>query len=232
MAKARKIKGIRCDDPVLANARKIIDVRLEEMLEFGKHAHDPSRIEEIHNLRIAAKRLRYTLEMFRFAFPKKLGSLISEVKEVQEHIGDMRDADVMIERVAGILDSERTARAERLRQIAEATTRGTPAQRHQRIKSAVNGPTFARDEIALFTMIAYRAQERDEAYDRFVRHWERLEATDFPTRLRRITGIIEPEEPEQPKEAVADDPETDTGPERLADAPEEDANGEREQWQH
>jgi hypothetical protein len=212
LAKAKKVKGIKCDDSVLENARRIIDVRLEEMLGFGVHAYDPTRIEEIHNLRIAAKRLRYTLEMFRFAFPKKLGSLISEVKEVQEHIGDMRDADVMIERVMSILDQERASRAERLRQIAEATTRGTPAQRHQRIKSAVSGPSFPRDEIALYTMVAYRAQERDEAYERFVRHWERMEASDFPTRLRRVTGILPEEEDPAPtvEPPVVDEPQADT----------------------
>lgn len=245
MAKAKKVKGIKCDEAVVVNARKIIDVRLEEMLGFGEHAHDPARVEEIHNLRIAAKRLRYTLEMFRFAFPKKLNSLISEVKQVQEHIGDMRDADVMIERVTAILDQEREGRAERLRLIAEATTRGTPAQRHQRIKSAVNGPTFARDEITLYTMVAYRAQERDEAYDRFVRHWERMEATDFPTRLRILVGIFDPpDEPEEPETSeapaeevvpdvlTAEEPDVEAVPERPVEEPEGGATGERDSWQH
>lgn len=196
MAKARKVKGIQCSASVVDNARKIIEVRLQEMLFFGKHAGDPERIEEIHNLRIAAKRLRYTLEMFRFAFPKKLNGMIAEVKEIQEHIGDMRDADVMIARVSEILDRETAERSERLNEVAQATMRGTPAQRHQRIKSAVGSPKFARDEVALYTMIAFRAQERDEAYDRFVRTWERLEATDFANRLRVMVGILEPPESE------------------------------------
>ena len=200
MAKARKVNGIDCKQPVVANARKIIEVRLQEMLAFGEYAGDPTRIEEIHNLRIAAKRLRYTLEMFRFAFPKGLSDLIAEVKEIQEHIGDMRDADVMIERVTAIIDRENLARKERLQQIAQATTRGTPAQRQQRIRSAVSAPTAARDEVALYTMIAHRAGERDDAYLEFVRAWERFEATDFPTRLRVMVGIqdghVEEEVPE------------------------------------
>lgn len=213
MARARKVKGIDCKQSVVVNARKIIEVRLQEMLGFGQYAGDPTRIEEIHNLRIAAKRLRYTLEMFRFAFPKELADLISEVKEIQEHIGNMRDADVMIERVTGIIDRENAARKERLHQIAQATTRGTPAQRHQRIRSAVSAPTAARDEVALYTMIAHRAGERDDAYLQFVRAWERFEASDFPTRLRVLVGIedasedaVEPE-PEPDLEPVADETE-------------------------
>lgn len=205
MVKAKRVKGIDCDESVVFNARKIIDVRLREMLSFGEYAGDPQHIEEIHNLRIAAKRLRYTLEMFRFAFPKELPDLIAEVKEIQEHIGEMRDADVMIERVNGILARENAERAERLQQIAMATGRGTVSQRHQRIRSAASAPKAARDEVALYTLIAHRAGDRDEAYLRFVTAWERFEATDFAGRLRRLVGLEPAEEPqqaEQPAEAL------------------------------
>jgi hypothetical protein len=202
LVKAKKVKGIDCKESVLFNSRKIIDVRLNEMLSFGAYVGDPARIEEIHNLRIAAKRLRYTLEMFRFAYPKELNDLIAEVKEIQEHIGNMRDADVMIERVNQILDREVHERSERLNEIATATTRGTVAQRHQRIRSAVAAPKAVRDEVALYTLIAHRAGDRDDAYDQFVLAWERFEATDFPTRLRVLVGLQE--EPPQ-DEAVSID---------------------------
>lgn len=189
LVKAKKVKGIDCDESVVVNARKIIDVRLRELLSFGRYVGDPQEIEEIHNLRIAAKRLRYTLEMFRFAFPKELAVLIDEVKEVQEHIGDMRDADVLIERVNHILARENAERAERLQQIATATSRGTVSQRHLRIRSAASAPKAARDEVALYTLIAHRAGDRDEAYRQFVTGWERFEATDFAGRLRRTVGL-------------------------------------------
>lgn len=210
LVKAKKVKGIDCDESVVVNARKIIDVRLREMLSFGEHVGDPQKIDEIHNLRIAAKRLRYTLEMFRFAFPKELADLVDEVKQVQEHIGDMRDADVMIERVNQILARENAARAERLQQIATATSRGTVSQRQLRIRSAASAPKAARDEVALYTLIAHRAGERDDAYLQFVTAWERFEATDFAGRLRRLVGLESAEElcempSDQPEEAVAAD---------------------------
>jgi hypothetical protein len=200
LVKAKNVKGIDCSESVVFNARKIIDVRLQEMLSFGVHVGDPSKIEEIHNLRIAAKRLRYTLEMFRFAFPKDLGDLISEVKDVQEHIGNMRDADVMIERVTAIIERDNRQRSDHLQEIAQATSRGTHAQRHQRIRSAVNAPKAARDEVALYTLIAHRAGDRDEAYSQFLQVWERFEATDFPTRLRVMVGLQDP--PDEPEPAA------------------------------
>lgn len=184
MAKAQKVKGIDCNSSVRDNARKIIGVRLDEMLSFGQHVGDPARIEDIHNLRIAAKRLRYTLEMFSFAFREDLSGLISEVKQLQEHIGDMRDADLMIERVDDILAQKHQERVGRLHDIATATSRGTVAQRQQRIRSSIQGPTAGRDEIALYGLIALCADTSDQAYQQFVLAWERMEASDFPGRLR------------------------------------------------
>jgi hypothetical protein len=193
VARAKKVKGLNCHAPVAANARKIINVRLNEMLSFSQYVDDPANVTELHDLRIAAKRLRYSLELFRFAFPKEIGGLINEVKEIQEHIGDMHDADVMIERVREVLLEDSLARSQRLLEIASAVGRGTVAQRHQRIKSAMTNRTTPRDEVAYYTLIAHRAEGRDAAYARFVQTWKCMEASDFPGRLRRCVGLETPD---------------------------------------
>lgn len=200
MVKAKRVKGIHCDAPVIDNARRVIETRLVEMLSFAPWVVDQNNVEEIHNLRIAAKRLRYSLELFRFALPSGAGGLIDEVKEIQEHIGDMHDADVMIERVLEIVHSDVQHRTSRLLEIASAVDRGTVAQRHQRLKSAMTSRSTPRDEVAYYTLIAKRADDRDRAYDRFIVAWQRMEETDFPTRLRRCIGVLPPEEIEQTTE--------------------------------
>ena len=204
MVKAKRVKGIRCDAPVIDNARRIIETRLEEMLSFAPWVDDQNNVEEIHNLRIAAKRLRYSLELFRFGLPSGSGGLIDEVKEIQEHIGDMHDADVMIERVLEIVNGDVQHRTARLLGIASAVERGTVAQRHQRLKSAMASRTTPRDEIAFYTLVAQRADDRDHAYDRFITAWRRMEETDFPTRLRQCIGVLPAEDPEPPSEDERD----------------------------
>jgi hypothetical protein len=197
VAKAKRVKGIDCRTSVADNARKIINVRLNEMLSFSEYVSDPAYVTELHDLRIAAKRLRYTLELFRFAFPGEISKLIDEVKEIQEHIGDMHDADVMIERITEVVESDAHQRMQRLLEIASAVDRGTVAQRHQRIRSAMTNRTTPRDEIALYTLIAHRADDRDSAYARFVTTWRRMEESEFPRRLRICVGLEAPnvEEP-------------------------------------
>lgn len=193
MAKARRVKGINCRESVVANAQKILLVRLNELLSFSKYVSDPANVTELHDLRIAAKRLRYSLELFRFAFPSEVSGLIDEVKEIQEHIGDMHDADVMIERITHVIQTDVDQRTERLLEIASAVDRGTVAQRHQRIRSAMTNRTTPRDEISLYTLIAHLSDDRVAAYDRFVATWYRMEQSEFPRRLRVAIGIEEPE---------------------------------------
>jgi len=53
-------------------------------------------IETIHQLRIAGKWLRYTLEFFREALGPEVGQLIPRVVALQDHLGWLHDADVTI----------------------------------------------------------------------------------------------------------------------------------------
>jgi hypothetical protein len=204
MVKARRVKGLDADESISDNARKILATRLDELLSFAAFVDDPVSIVEIHNLRIAAKRLRYSLELFRFAFPAKTGGLIDEVKEIQEYIGEMNDADVMRQRVLETLNRDATNRLNRLVEIASASDRGTIHQRHQRLRSAMTSKSTPRDEVALLTLVAYRADDEHAAYQRFHAAWHKLLQSDFPGRLRRATGI-DPEVDAEQLEAADDE---------------------------
>jgi CHAD domain-containing protein len=65
------------------------------MYRWAPFIADPARVHELHNMRIAAKRLRYTLEIFAPCFPHKEYKWLSDqVKSIQEQIGEIHDADV------------------------------------------------------------------------------------------------------------------------------------------
>jgi hypothetical protein len=204
MAKASKVKGLKTKAPARENAAKIIAVRLDDMYKYAPYVEDPENIDEIHDLRIAAKRLRYTLEMFRFAYPSELKTLISEVKKIQSTIGDMRDADIMVETVLNLLDERARTRFERLRDIAMSSERGTIAQRKQRIGEALSAPTVQRDDIAYYTLIAHKADISKASYEKFLVAWANMQETDFYGRLRQFIGIDVPEDDREVEEAEAE----------------------------
>jgi CHAD domain-containing protein len=51
-------------------------------------------VATIHQLRIASKRLRYSLEFFREVLGPEAGQLIERVTRLQDHLGMLNDADV------------------------------------------------------------------------------------------------------------------------------------------
>lgn len=67
---------------------------------------DGAAIETLHALRIDCKLLRYVLEFLKETLGKTADSIISQVTEAQDHLGDMHDADVAAGLLRGFMDSE------------------------------------------------------------------------------------------------------------------------------
>jgi CHAD domain-containing protein len=57
----------------------------------------------LHTLRIACKRLRYTLELFEGELGKATQPLIKALVRVQDHLGALQDAVVALRRVEALL---------------------------------------------------------------------------------------------------------------------------------
>ncbi|MFM9023252.1 MAG: CHAD domain-containing protein, partial [Solirubrobacterales bacterium] len=58
-----KVKHLDPDSSLAENAEKIVSARLDELWSFAPGVLDPANVEELHEMRIAAKRLRYVLEV-------------------------------------------------------------------------------------------------------------------------------------------------------------------------
>jgi CHAD domain-containing protein len=88
--KARKIKNLDPDGSFGENAARIISVRAQEVLDLGEGAQDPMDVKALHDLRIAAKRLRYLLELTGPSGPVK------QLKRLQDLLGEIHDCDVQL----------------------------------------------------------------------------------------------------------------------------------------
>lgn len=65
---------------------------------------DIASIDQLHGLRIEFKKLRYTLEYFREVLGEAAKDLIEEIKTMQDHLGDLNDADVACDILRSFLD--------------------------------------------------------------------------------------------------------------------------------
>jgi CHAD domain-containing protein len=88
-------------DPVAEHARRIIPERFEAMAALWREAmprrEDPD-IAGLHALRISFKKLRYAFEILYLAFDEeKRNAVYARMKEYQDILGDLHDADVFFD---------------------------------------------------------------------------------------------------------------------------------------
>ncbi len=119
MSKAWPVPEIDPAGTLAENARKILAVRTAEYFSYAPIVDIPEAVEQLHALRIATKRLRYTLELFRDVFAERGEALIDQVKAVQEDLGEIHDHDVRLDLIDAELDSlEAESEAERDESVA------------------------------------------------------------------------------------------------------------------
>jgi len=92
---------------LFALAEEAITGRLTELLAYDLYVSQPERKEELHAMRIAAKRLRYTMELLAPLYPDELKAPVKTVKTLQEQLGDIHDCDVWLELLPRFIDEER-----------------------------------------------------------------------------------------------------------------------------
>jgi putative phosphoesterase len=74
-----------------------ISTRLNNVLALDRFVRDEGATEKHHELRIAIKGLRYTMEIFSALYKRGLNDQISLMKRFQDLLGEMHDCDVWIQ---------------------------------------------------------------------------------------------------------------------------------------
>ena len=168
MAKAHKITGVKPLRNYRENARIILPQKVEEVYIWEPFIQDAARREELHNMRISIKRLRYTMELFRSAYrspkmharevtvadDKRFTEFLKVIVDLQEILGDIHDCDVVLE----VLNDYGTQ-----------SKQGTAA------------PGIAK-------LITQTRETRNADYKTFLEKWEHLSAIGFKQKLLSFFG--------------------------------------------
>lgn len=140
-----------------------IEERLCTLLAFEPWISHPEAVAEHHATRIAAKKLRYTLEVYSPVYRLNLKKPIARVKAVQEILGDLHDCDVWIDTITHLLLHERSLlRSENEEKRPDTTTLSS-----------------------LKIFLSERERERQQLYRHFVRYWALLKREQIWGALRR-----------------------------------------------
>lgn len=167
MAKGVPIHKLTLPDAPLRDSAAVLLVRMEEMYEWAPAMRDPANIAELHNLRIAAKRLRYTMELFAPCFPPAFGKVQKTIEEIQERIGAIHDCDVLMPLLTRTLEQE------------------SDRERKRAIRQGEGPPPFLAAE-GLAALIGRKRDERNRLYAEFLAFWDALPPDALFEKMTRL----------------------------------------------
>ena len=177
--KAKRVKKLDPGEPLADNAARIIRVRLREMRSLAAPALKPDATREQHDMRIAAKRLRYVLETTGFCFGGPADDARRRARELQDALGELHDCDVMLPRAEAHLDGLRHADAAAILMWAGDTgDLGPELVAHAPHRTSYRG---------LETLIVYLEARRRLLFDRFRALWAEQEQAGTWEKLERTT---------------------------------------------
>lgn len=81
----------------LEMSRSIILDRLKELEKLSDGLFRPFEVETLHEMRIAAKRLRYAIELFQQCWGRSIAPFAKRAARMQTALGDLHDCDIWIE---------------------------------------------------------------------------------------------------------------------------------------
>ena len=138
-------------------------------------------MKALHDMRIAAKRLRYILEVgAEPCFGPYAVEAIKRTKDLQDLLGELHDCDVQLPRVRALQDELRAADA------LEARARAGDAPDLD--PTLASGTPHAPAWRGLETLRIYVEARRGLLFERFAEMWRELEREGFRARLEYAIG--------------------------------------------
>jgi CHAD domain-containing protein len=173
--KASRVKGLRPGSKLGGAAQRIAKQRILDLLALDAAVRDPANVRELHDLRIAAKRLRYTLEVLGEVLGPAAGVVEDEARALQDILGEVHDCDVLGPRLEQELAK---LAADDARAVAELA-HGDPDAAARVLRDAPGRATRQGVQALAVGVAARRAL----LYERFLLRWDALLAGSALTAL-------------------------------------------------
>jgi CHAD domain-containing protein len=138
--------------------RDLILARLEELQALSGSLYRPLKTKPLHQMRLAAKYLRYALELFALCWTEPLLPFAKEIAKLQTSLGELHDCDLWMADLGAALQD------------------GAPAS---------DGAQMQERSAAIW-LLDYFMKERADHFRAALARWHEWETTGFQSRLTAI----------------------------------------------
>jgi len=177
-AKRKSVAGMRFHHV----GAEIILARFQELEGMSRSLYHPFDTEPLHRMRIAAKRLRYSIELHTQCWGEELTPFAKEVGKLQESLGELHDCDVWLEQLGARLEG------------FQRSDKG----------SGKTSPAHAPEQRAALWLLQHFVKDRTRHFKNALALWDTWETTNFPQRLSEtlegVQSSLEIQTPETPVE--------------------------------
>jgi CHAD domain-containing protein len=134
--------------------REAVAESLQELFDLGGSLYEPFNVEKLHEMRIAAKRLRYAVELFTACWGERIAPFAVEIAEMQSFLGEVHDCDVWLENLS------------------------------VRMRERQNGADIGSERKAAVWLLSEFIKNRTKNYRAALKLWSEWETTDFTERMQ------------------------------------------------
>ncbi len=180
--KAKKVKKLDPGSSLAENAARIVLVRLDELRSFVSDALDPAEAKAQHDMRIAAKRVRYILETTELCFGRPAAEARRRARDLQDVLGELNDCKVMLPQVERHVARLRADDADAVR----ARAGDAPDLEPELAARAPNRTSYRGLEV----LGVYVEARRGTLHDRFRELWAEQERSGVWDRLERAAERV------------------------------------------
>ena len=146
----------------------LITSRLDEIFVHEASVYIPENIKEHHAMRIAVKRLRYTMEAFSSLYEGELENQIAVCKKLQDMLGDLHDCDVWMDYLPQFMVDERA----------------------YSLDYFGHDDSFGFFEPGLLHLQQYLRERRCATYEEFAAYWKNIQEQNIWNNLKQFIQLI------------------------------------------
>lgn len=185
MAKAQTIAGLAAGMPFRASLPAVFGVRIAELWSWSRYLPEAEKVQELHDMRIAAKRLRYCFEFYGPCFGKELRPALERFKKLQDFLGEIHDCDVWADKLKGELGDYLKALR---RSAGELNDCAGAAADCLKPAAALRRQLAAPTTRGLLLMLSDVVRRRVKLHRDLLAYWDSLEQADFRGELISVVA--------------------------------------------